>query len=186
MGSEEVRFHRVSAHNGTSDGREGCGHLRIRTHSRVKSRLCCIGLQRCKVARVSPGRTYTFARANVQRPQAEEAEDNEERRHDGPRKCKSELKRELDCRMSGSVIIANESGVEYAQANVCKDGMCKFGRSVSMKDILQPPRVTPISSTPRRRSERIVLLDDLPVDDGDETGRYGNNRFFGVCWTLVC
>jgi len=94
MGSDEVRYHCVPAHNGTSDDREtrrkslrafldarratlgrtreraGCGHLRTQTHSRVKSQLRYIGLQRGRVARVSPGRTVIrkFKRRKSQGP----------------------------------------------------------------------------------------------------------------------
>jgi hypothetical protein len=74
-----------------------------------------------------------------------------------------------------------------AEASVCKDGMCGFGENVIVRKTIFS----------RRESLRCqVLLDGevrelyylmaSPVDDGDETGTYGHNRFFCVYWTPIC
>src|SRR6266576_266406 len=76
---------------------------------------------------------------------------------------------------------------EDAQTSMCKDGMCGFRENVIV-------RKTFFS---RRESLRCqVLLDGKvrelyylmasPVDDCDQTGTYGHNRFFCVYWTPIC
>src|SRR6266705_601602 len=76
---------------------------------------------------------------------------------------------------------------EDAQTSMCKDGMGGFGENVIVRKTFFG----------RRESLRCqVLLDGevrelyylmaSPIDDGDETGTYGHNRFFCVFWTPIC
>jgi hypothetical protein len=75
---------------------------------------------------------------------------------------------------------------EDAEASVRKGGMCRFGENVIvLKTFLSF----------RESLRRQVLLDGevgelyhpmaSPVDDRDQTGTYGNDRFFWVCWTPI-
>jgi hypothetical protein len=76
---------------------------------------------------------------------------------------------------------------EDAEASVCKDGMCGFGENVIVRKTFFRRRESLRCQVLLDREVReLHYLMASPVDDGDETGTYGHDRFFCVCWTPIC
>src|SRR6266849_3517466 len=76
---------------------------------------------------------------------------------------------------------------EDAEASVRKDGMCGFGENVIVRKTFFSRR-EPLRCQVLLDGEvgELYYLMASPVDDGDETGTYGHNRFFCICWTPIC
>jgi hypothetical protein len=73
---------------------------------------------------------------------------------------------------------------EYIEASVCKGGMCGFGENVIIWETFFSCREALRCQVLLNGEARELYHSTAsPVDDGDETGTYGHDRFFCVCGT---